>query len=290
MEVDGLLSKEAQTIEHKGTTSKEYPVRRYKSRGEQQLVLKGKDSDKEGVKVGRELDEFKGQGDTAKELIFILYQRTFPVPMFSQRTPHKVLDKEMDSVEGEVETVFFGPVGEGKVPDYVLIFGKTQEEHDQRSADTLKRIQSAGVTLNKDKCVFNTSTLTFLGHVLDKDGISADPGKTSAINQEESFKTAKLTKPTILFLYDPGAETKLSSDASSYGLGTVLLQAHHGVPVDNCTDFQKEVESHIAAVTETLLVTKQQLDKYHHAQATDTETGALINYCKFGWPVKPSSS
>eukprot|EP00731_Ephydatia_muelleri_P027309 Em0019g182a len=114
--------------------------------GEQQLVLKGKDSDKEGVKVGRELDEFKGQGDTAKELIFILYQRTFPVPMFSQRTPHKVLDKEMDSVE----------------------------------------------------------------------------------DQEESFKTAKLTKPTILFLYDPGAETKLSSDASSYGLGTVLLQAHHG--------------------------------------------------------------
>ena len=65
--------------------------------------------------------------------------------------------------------------------DDVLIFGKTQEEHDQRLADALKRIQSAGVTLNKDKCVFSTSTLTFLGHVLDKDGISADPGITSAI-------------------------------------------------------------------------------------------------------------
>ena len=32
MEVDGLPCKEAQTIEHKGTASKEYPVRRYKSR------------------------------------------------------------------------------------------------------------------------------------------------------------------------------------------------------------------------------------------------------------------
>ena len=62
--------------------------------------------------------------------------------------------------------------------DDVLIFGKTQEEHDQKLAEALMRIQSAGVTLNKDKCVFNTSTLTFLGHVLDKDGISADPEKT----------------------------------------------------------------------------------------------------------------
>ena len=31
--------------------------------------------------------------------------------------------------------------------------------------------------------MFNTCTLTFLGHVLDKDGISADPEKTSAIFQ-----------------------------------------------------------------------------------------------------------
>ena len=61
--------------------------------------------------------------------------------------------------------------------DNVLIFGKTQEEHDQRLAEVLTRIQSTGVTLNKDKYVFNTSTLTFLGHVLDKDGISADPEK-----------------------------------------------------------------------------------------------------------------
>ena len=71
-------------------------------------------------------------------------------------------------------------------------------------------------------------------------------------------------------------------------MADALSRAPTGVPVDNCTDFQKEIESHIAAVLETLLVTKQQLDKYHHAQATDTETGALINYCKFGWPVKPS--
>ena len=237
-----------------------------------------------------------------------------------------------------MSNVLSGVKGSLCLIDDVLVFGKTQGEHDQRLADALKRIQSAGVTLNKDKCVFSTSTLTFLGHVLDKDGISADPEKTSAIRmldqpnnvselrrfmgmlnqmgkfspnlasitqplrellstkstwtwgpaQDEAFKMAKaeLTKPTILSLYDPGAETKLSSDASSYGLGAVLLQLHQGVPVDNCAAFQKEVEGHIAAVTEILPATKQQLEKYRRAQAADSDTGALINYCKFGWPVK----
>ena len=65
-----------------------------------------------------------------------------------------------------------------------------------------------------------------------------------------------------------------------------LSRAPTGVPVDNCTAFQKEVEGHIAAVTEILPATKQQLDKYRHAQAADSDTGALINYCKFGWPAK----
>ena len=33
---------------------------------------------------------------------------------FSQRTPQKVLDKEVDSVKVEVETVLLGPIGKGE--------------------------------------------------------------------------------------------------------------------------------------------------------------------------------
>ena len=65
--------------------------------------------------------------------------------------------------------------------DDVLVFGKTQKQHDQRLIATLERLKEAGVSLNKAKCKFGVSAVKFLGHIVDKDGIKADPDKTKAI-------------------------------------------------------------------------------------------------------------
>ncbi len=45
-------------------------------------------------------------------------------------------------------------------------------------------------------------------------------------SQDRAFEHIKeeLSKQTTLTLYDPNAESKISADASSYGLGAVLLQ------------------------------------------------------------------
>ena len=72
--------------------------------------------------------------------------------------------------------------------DDILVYAKTQEEHDIRLEAVLKRIQKSGLTLNPEKCEFSKSSLTFLGHVVDKHGVHPDPQKTDAISNMEPPK------------------------------------------------------------------------------------------------------
>ena len=79
-----------------------------------------------------------------------------------------------------------GLVGVLCLMDTIHSFGKDQKENDIRLTAALERIKAAGVILNKDKCEFNKTSLTFLGHTIDGKGISPDPHKNSS-NQQHGF-------------------------------------------------------------------------------------------------------
>ena len=53
--------------------------------------------------------------------------------------------------------------------------GDSQEEHDENLKSVLNRIEEAGMTLNKKKCVLGVEDVEFLGFKVVKGGIKAGP-------------------------------------------------------------------------------------------------------------------
>ena len=200
--------------------------------------------------------------------------------------------------------------------DDVLVFGKDRIEHDTRLQATLKRLQTAGITLNEGKCQFYQSCITFLGHVIDSNGISPDPKKTAAIqnmkppssvselrrfmgmaNQMSKFspniahiskplrellssKVAwtwstvhtdafkalqdEISSPRVLALYNTEANTKISADASAYGLEAVLLQQQHNNwrPVAFASRALNEAETRYAQIEKEALALTWAMEKF----------------------------
>ena len=188
----------------------------------------------------------------------------------SQDIFQRVMSEMLEDIEG-VEVVV----------DDILIWGENEEEHDLRLTRVLERARCRNLKLNKAKCQIKKPEITYLGHVLSKDGLKPDPKKTQAItnmespankgdlqrflgmltylakfipnlsqvaaplrtlleqhnewkwNQEheDSFLQLKdlAVRTPVLQYFKPDQPTTLSVDASSKGLGAVLLQDQHPI-------------------------------------------------------------
>ena len=74
----------------------------------------------------------------------------------------------------------FGDIAEVCIDD-ICIHAPTKLEHDNKLREFLERCRKNNLTLNPDKLKVNVDSVKYLGHIISRNGIEVDPGKTEAI-------------------------------------------------------------------------------------------------------------
>lgn len=82
-----------------------------------------------------------------------------------------------------MESVVAGLKGIIVYIDDIFIHGRTQKEHDERLRAVLARLSDYGVLLNERKCIFNVTSLEFVGHRVSVDGVRPTESRIDAIQK-----------------------------------------------------------------------------------------------------------
>ncbi|KAL4037252.1 hypothetical protein IC575_000840 [Cucumis melo] len=65
--------------------------------------------------------------------------------------------------------------------DDILIYSKTEAEHEEHLRMVLQTLRDNKLYAKFSKCEFWLKQVSFLGHVVSKDGVSVDPAKIEAV-------------------------------------------------------------------------------------------------------------
>ena len=134
----------------------------------------------------REGDEWK----TAFRTRYGLYE--FQVMPFGLTNAPSTFQDMMNHVLSDVLDV-----GVLAYMDDILIYAKTEEEHDRLVQEVLNRLQQNGLAVSPEKCVWKAKEVEFLGYVIGEEGIKMATDKVEAVL---GWKTPKSLTETQSFL------------------------------------------------------------------------------------------
>ena len=105
-----------------------------------------------------------------------------------------------DEYQKKMEEAFEG-IDIGLIIDNIAGMGATDEEHDRKLAEVLLRAKEKGMKFNRDKCIFDATSISYFGHILTEEGVKPDPNKTRAIRDMPAPKS-KEELHTLLGMYN----------------------------------------------------------------------------------------
>ena len=78
------------------------------------------------------------------------------------------------------------------IAEDIIIHGKDEQSHNINLNNILKRCLEQGIKLNKSKMEHRVEKVTFMGHVITKDGLKIDQQKIEAIKNYETPKDVNI--------------------------------------------------------------------------------------------------
>jgi len=88
-----------------------------------------------------------------------------------------------DIFQAKIDQTFEGCEGTIGIADDIVIFGKSEQEHNHHLHGMLARCRNTGPKLNPDKCKIKQMKIKFYGVICGEDGVQPDPSKVSALKQ-----------------------------------------------------------------------------------------------------------
>lgn len=85
-----------------------------------------------------------------------------------------------------METVLRDMPGVLLFQDDILVTGKSKEEHIIRLQEVFNRLENSGLVLQKSKCNFFQNSVSYLGYIIDVNGLHKSPDKVQAILKAKS--------------------------------------------------------------------------------------------------------
>ena len=99
-----------------------------------------------------------------------------------------------EELQHALRTILGDIAGTINIADDILVYAKSQTEHDEILAKVLQRLADRGVTLNLEKCKFSKSNLEYYGYVFSNQGMHPSEGKIRSLKQMEKPEDAKAVR------------------------------------------------------------------------------------------------
>ena len=90
-----------------------------------------------------------------------------------------------DVFQRKLDAIFLNVPGVTGIAGDMIVYGKTDKEHDGNLLNFLEVCQKNNLTLNQDKMQFRLLKVSFFSHTWSNKGLAADPKKIEAVKKME---------------------------------------------------------------------------------------------------------